>query len=108
MGKDGDSTPTTTEDEIDGSDNMNNKNEDDTTKPKTKLPIEQVAVNFVTTAGDATKKVVTNTRMTLQKAASKAGLIDDADGKAEKEVTATEKATAKAKAKVEHDAKAAE
>jgi len=106
--KDDDSTPTTSEDEIDGSDNMNNKNEDDTTKTKTKLPIEQVAVNFVTTAGDATKKVVTNTRMTLQKAASKAGLIDDADGKSEKEVTATETATEKAKAKVEHDAKAAE
>jgi len=87
---------------------MNNKNEDDTTKTKTKLPIEQVAVNFVTTAGDATKKVVTNARTTLQKAASKAGLIDDADGKAEKEVTATETATEKAKAKVEHDAKAAE
>jgi len=65
----------------------------------------------VTTAGNATKKVVTNARMSFQKAAFKAGLIiDDDDAKAEKEVTAAEQATAKAKAKakVAHDAKAAE
>jgi len=78
--KEGDSTRTS-EDEIglDASDNTNNKNEDTETKTKPKFPSEQVAVNFVTTAGKATKKVVQNARMSLQKAASKVGLILDDD-----------------------------
>jgi len=58
-----------------------NKKEDD--KPKTKLPSEDAAANFVATAG----KVIGNARDSLQKAASKAGIID------EKHVQ--EKATAK-------------
>jgi len=78
--REGDSTRTS-EDEIglDASDNTNNKNEDAETKTKPKFPSEQVTVNFVTTAGNATKKVVHNARMSLQKAASKAGLIIDDD-----------------------------
>jgi len=80
--KDGDSTSSEDE-EIDASDNKNNKKEDD--KTKTKFSSEDVAANFVATAG----KVIGNARDSLQKAASKAGIID------EKHVQ-QEKATAKA------------